>query len=59
MRFKVKNKLVSRYIGPFEILERIGKVAYCLDLPLQLDHIHNVFHVSMLRKYTLDLSHVI
>ncbi|KAM6599449.1 hypothetical protein CsatA_019058 [Cannabis sativa] len=58
-RFGVKGKLAPRYIGPFEVIERIGEVAYRLNLPGQLGHVHNVFHVSMLRKYTPDPSHVI
>ncbi|XP_060960922.1 uncharacterized protein LOC115723637 [Cannabis sativa] len=59
MRFGVKGKLAPRYIGPFEVIERIGEVAYRLNLPGRLGHVHNVFHVSMLRKYTPDPSHVI
>ncbi|WRX08490.1 Reverse transcriptase/retrotransposon-derived protein [Theobroma cacao] len=59
MRFGKKGKLSPRYIGPFEILERVGAVAYRLALPLDLSNIHPVFHVSMLRKYNLDPSHVI
>jgi hypothetical protein len=49
-RFGVKGKLAPRYIGPFEILEICGPVAYCLQLPPQLAAIHNIFHVSQLRK---------
>ncbi|KAL5576993.1 hypothetical protein UlMin_018692 [Ulmus minor] len=59
MRFGKKGKLSSRYVGPFEILERIGKVAYRLALPPQLSSVHNIFHVSMLRKYVPDPSHVL
>ncbi|KAL5574707.1 hypothetical protein UlMin_016406 [Ulmus minor] len=59
MRFGKKGKLSPRYIGPFEILERIGKVAYKLALPSELAAVHNVFHVSMLRKYVSDPSHVL
>jgi len=58
-RFGKKGKLSPCYIRPFEILERVGPVAYRLALPLSLDVVHNVFHVSMLRKYILDPSHVI
>ncbi|KAL5547586.1 hypothetical protein UlMin_002817 [Ulmus minor] len=58
-RFGKKGKLSPRYIGPFEILERIGKVAYKLALPPKLSSVHNVFHVSMLRKYISDPSHVL
>jgi hypothetical protein len=59
IRFGKKGKLNPRYIGPFEILERVGPVAYCLALPPELENIHDVFHVSMLRKYIPDPSHVI
>nr|XP_023892185.1 uncharacterized protein LOC112004183 [Quercus suber] len=59
MRFRKKGKLSPRFVGPFEILERIGKVAYKLALPPTLAGVHNVFHVSMLRKYIPDPSHVL
>jgi hypothetical protein len=49
-RFGVKGKLAPRYIGPFEILENCGPIAYRLQLPAQLMAIHNIFHVSQLRK---------
>ncbi|KAJ9541044.1 hypothetical protein OSB04_027550 [Centaurea solstitialis] len=58
-RFGIKGKLSPRYIGPFEILERVGEVAYRLGLPPQLSHIHNVFHVSSLRGYQYHPLHVI
>ena len=48
-----------RFVGPFEVLERMGKIAYRLALPPSLLGVHNVFHVSMLRKYILDPSHVV
>ncbi|KAL5828810.1 hypothetical protein ACOSQ3_018278 [Xanthoceras sorbifolium] len=57
MRFGQKGKLSPRFIGPYEILERVGPVAYRLALPLELEKIHNVFHVSMLRRYRSDPSH--
>ncbi|KAL4279245.1 hypothetical protein GQ457_03G005370 [Hibiscus cannabinus] len=53
MRFGRKGKLSPRYIGPYEIVERVGSVAYRLLLPSELERIHDVFHVSMLRKYRL------
>ena len=56
--FGKRVKLSPRYIGPFEIVERIGPVAYRLDLPEELSRVHNVFHISVLRKYISDPSHV-
>ena len=49
---------MPRFIGPFEILERVGTVAYQLALSPSMLGVHEVFHVSMLRKYTPDPSHV-
>jgi hypothetical protein len=49
-RFRIKGKLVPRYIGPFLILARLGNVAYRLELPLALTGVHNVFNVSQLKK---------
>jgi len=51
--------LSTRYIGLYPILQRVGEVAYLLELPLELPRVHNVFHVSQLRKYVPDPSHVI
>ena len=48
LRFRKKGKLSPCYVGPYEIVERIGEVAYRLRLPLELARIHDVFHVSML-----------
>ncbi|KAA3488311.1 receptor-like protein kinase [Gossypium australe] len=48
-----------RFIGLYEIIERISLIAYRLALPPELEKIHNVFHVSMLRRYRSDPSHVI
>lgn len=56
IRFGKRGKLSPRYIGPFRILQRIGKVAYRLELPNKLQGIHNVFHVSYLRKTLFDKS---
>ena len=53
------KKLNPRYIGPFEILKRIGPVAYRIALPPHLSNLHDVFHVSQLRKYTFDPSHAL
>ena len=58
-RFGVKGKLSPKFIGPFEILRRIGEVAYELALPPELDGVHNIFHVSQLRKYVYDPSHIL
>ena len=51
MRFGKRGKLSSRYISPFEVLQRVGKVAYELALPPGLSEMHLVFHVSILKKY--------
>ena len=57
MRFRKKGKLSPRFIGPYEVIEKVGPVAYHLALPPELEKIHNVFHVSMLRRYRSDSSH--
>ena len=59
VRFGKHEKLLPRFIGPFEILERIGTVAYRLVLSPCMTGAHEVFHVSMLRKYTPDPAHVV
>ena len=59
MRFGKSGKLSPRYVGPFEILKRVGEVAYQLALPPTLTSAHDVFHVSMLKKYIPDASHKI
>jgi hypothetical protein len=48
--FKVRGKLTPRFIGPFKILEKRGEVAYQLELPPQLSDVHDIFHVSQLKK---------
>lgn len=59
MRFGKKGKLSPRYVGPFQILQRVGSRAYELALPPNMGSVHPVFHVSMLRKYLHDESHVL
>ena len=59
VRFGKRGNLSPRFIGPFEILEMIGIVAYRLALPPSMSGVHEVFHVSMLRKYTPDPAHVV
>ena len=58
MRFRKNGKLSPRFIGPYEVIEKVGPVAYRLALPPDLEKIHNVFHVSILRRYRSDPSHV-
>ena len=59
VRFGKRGTLSLRFIGPFEILERVGTAVYQLDLPPCMSGVHEVFHVSMLRKYTPDPAHVV
>ena len=59
IRFGKRGKLAPRYIEPFEIIERVDTIAYRLALPPSLSDVHEVFHVSLLRKYTLDPTHVV
>ncbi|GJQ95940.1 hypothetical protein Tco_0007079 [Tanacetum coccineum] len=59
MRFGKRGKLNPRYIGPFRIIERIGPVAYRLELPQELSRVHNVFHVCNLKKCLSDDTLVI
>ncbi|XP_070022422.1 uncharacterized protein [Nicotiana sylvestris] len=59
MRFGKKGKLGLRFTGPFEILRRVGEVAYELALPSSLAGIHPVFHILILRRYHSDPSHVL
>ena len=59
MRFGRKGKLSLRFIRPYEVIEKVGPVAYRLALPPKLEKIHNFFHVSMLRRYRSNPSHVV
>ena len=59
LRFGCKGKLSPRFIGPYEIVSKVGPVAYRLKLPPELSEIHDTFHVSMLRKYIPNPSHVL
>jgi len=59
LRFGKKGKLAPKYIGPFEVLQKVGLVAYRLALPPTLQSIHDVFHVSQLRRYIPDPSHIL
>ena len=59
VRFGKRGKLSPRFIGPFEIFERVGTVAYRLALPPSMSGVHEVFHFSMLRKNTPDPAYVV
>ena len=59
VRFGKRGKLSPRYIGVFEVLERVATVAYQLALPPNFSGVHAIYHVSMLRKYTPDPTHVV
>ncbi|KAJ0513409.1 putative nucleotidyltransferase, Ribonuclease H [Helianthus annuus] len=59
VRFGKRGKLNPRYVGPFEIIEKVGKVAYKLNLPAELGAVHNVFHVSNLKKCLSDENLII
>ena len=58
-RFGKKGKLAPRYVGPYQILSRVGKVSYKLALPPQMSQVHSVFHISLLRKYVPDPMHIL
>lgn len=55
----VKKEVNPRFIGSYKIVERVGLISYRIELPRELEKIHDVFHVSMLRKYQADPSHVV
>ncbi|XP_017604276.1 uncharacterized protein LOC108451050 [Gossypium arboreum] len=57
--FRRKGKSSPRYIGPYRILRQVGPVAYQLELPPELERIHDVLHVSMLRRYCTNPTHVV
>ena len=59
MRFGKKEKLAPRYIRPFEILDRVGRISYRLALPPHLSQVHSVFYIFLLRKYVPDVMHVL
>lgn len=59
LQFGQKGKLSPIFVGSYEILDKVGLVAYRLALPPELSKIHNVFHVSMLRRYRSNPSHVV
>ena len=58
-RFSKKRKLTPRYTGPFEVIKVVGKAAYQLQLPTQLSGVHDVFHMSMLRKCQSDTTSIV
>ncbi|XP_073284822.1 uncharacterized protein [Primulina huaijiensis] len=59
VHFGIRGKLSPRYVRPYDIVERIGIYVYRLELPQSLPDVHDVFRVSMLRKYEPDSSHLI
>ena len=59
MRFGKKGKLAPRFIGPYKIIERVGRQAYKLELPPELSGVHNVFHVSYLRKCLTNAEEIL
>ncbi|GJZ23219.1 hypothetical protein Tco_0560678, partial [Tanacetum coccineum] len=54
VRFGKRGKLNPRYVGPFKVLEKVGAIAYKLELPQELSRVHNTFHVSNLKKCYAD-----
>ncbi|XP_057543885.1 uncharacterized protein LOC130823278 [Amaranthus tricolor] len=59
MRFGKRGKLSPKFIGAYEVTEKVGKVAYRLALPNELGKVHDVFHISQLKRYVSDKSHVL
>ena len=58
-RFNINGKLHPRYIEFYEIIEKLNPIAYRLDLPVELKHMHNIFYISQLKKYVPNPNHVI
>ncbi|XP_052477152.1 uncharacterized protein LOC128032576 [Gossypium raimondii] len=59
LRFGCKGKLSPRFIRPYCVLKQVGPITYQLELPLEFDQIHDVFHVSMLRRYRSNPTHIV
>jgi hypothetical protein len=59
MRFRKKEKLSPRFVGPFQITQRVGRLAYRIALPPDLIGMHDVFHMSMLRKYIANTDVIV
>ena len=57
--FRERGKLSPRYIGLYEVVERLNPIGYRLDLPVELEHVHNVFHISQLKKCIPNADHAI
>ena len=59
VKYGKQRNLLPRFIGPFKVLKKVSTIAYRLALPSSLSSVHEAFHVSMLRKYTLNPTHVV